>query len=145
MKKVIGMIIVVMMVVMVSCAVADDYEYQSELLNKIDGFLRENELDDVYYGTIDACGVYCYAGVLDREICEEHGYTDWDNAYNTFADFYKKALIEECPEYEISNVRMGLAGTYEGVDIYHIVVEGNGDLVENEDGDRHIVSIITAF
>ena len=145
MKKVIGMIIVVMMVVMVSCAVADDYEEMTERLNKLDNFLMENGLDEIYCRKVDEFGVYKFSGVVDRKTIDDYGFTGWDNLSDTFAPFYKKALNEVYPEYEVTDVQVMLVGTYENTDIYNIIVTGNGDLIDYIDGVQHIVDIMMVF
>lgn len=139
------MIMVMMIVMMVSGAFADDYEYQSEMLNKLDAFLVENELDEKYCGKVDELGIFKFSGVVDCNMLENYGFTCWDNLDTEFAPFYKKALNEIYPEYEVIDVQMTLAGEYEGTDIYRIIVTGKGDLIDYIDGIQNVVDIMTVF
>ena len=144
MKKVaVFIMMVVMTIVMVfNSALADREDDFRNLCN----FIEENEmLFGKYYGTTEG-NVYYYYGRIDKELCEEIGINgSWDEPLKWFPNWYENVLEAECPEYGDVKIDMCLQDVYNGTNIYRIIIIGENDLFDYEEGDQTRIDVICVF
>lgn len=139
MKKIIGVILMVMVTMISVLAFADKME-------DLDNYLRENNLNEVYNGRFEN-GVYYFSGIMDTEHAEKelNIHKNWDEVSIWFENWYENALMEHFPEYGRVHVAMEKAGQYNETVIYHITVKSENDLVDFIDEKQDIVEMLVVF
>ena len=142
MKKIIVIVMTVVMVLMVN-AVANATTTYGEAYDVLQNYCLNNNGEKYWKNDVDETfGIYYFSGVLDIHGFNNEFGTDFPTDNMTgFGDYYKEALEKEY------GTEFGVAMVEESLDlnIYHITIAADIDLVDWVDGNQGIVDMFVKF